>query len=320
MLKLVASSRYVNWARLGQSVRFAHRNHPGHKVKPMATAIKPRLPDNYLDEPNYPPVKPKYPPGEFSSGYSTSLAWTYFEEGQKFHALKTIQERLAILAYLNVQATLDDLGTRDTRYYPIYKLSSLPKAANSIKFYKYITNTVANMETELPTKPASTISESLYNKIKVNVQNVIAANFVYKQKIEENNQIPSHPDSYVPEVLEKEKRLNSIVENSDTLIKDIFNTISSNLAATGEHSHLMNAQYGSNVDIKSYWKRCGFKEQSPRGAVHPDPDTIRFQFEDVATYQIKCDMPLKAVSLDFLVKQKEYFLVIIYLVLGSSSQ
>lgn len=107
--------------------RYVHRNHPGHKPKPPATLIKPTLRDRYLDKAIYPPVKPKFPPGNWNPDYDPKLAWHYYAEGQKFHSLKTIQERLSVLAYLNIQQTLDDLKVRRTRYYPIYQLSSLSK-------------------------------------------------------------------------------------------------------------------------------------------------------------------------------------------------
>ena len=54
----------------------------------------------------------------------------------------------------------------------------------------------------------------------------------------------------------------------------------------------MNAQYGTNVAVKAYWKRCGFGPQKPKGLDFDDKDSIKFQFDDVASYQIKCDMPL----------------------------
>jgi len=99
----------------------------------------------------YPPVKPKYPSGYWPSLISsiepeedkleTKLAWHYYEEGQKYHSLKTIQERLSVLGHMNCQQTLDDLKERRTRYYPIYQLSSTPRAARMLPFNQYITKT-----------------------------------------------------------------------------------------------------------------------------------------------------------------------------------
>ena len=112
-------------------------------------------------------------------------------------------------------------------------------------------------------------------------------------QIKEQHEPPVHPDAYIPEYVKNEKNLNVKLNASNQLIRDIFNCLTSILSVNEDH--LANAQYGTDVNVKSYWKRCGFKEQKPRGAIYPDPDTIRFQFEDVACYQIKCNKPLKPV-------------------------
>jgi len=91
--------------------------------------------------------------------------------------------------------------------------------------------------------------------------------------------------------VKNEKNLNVKLNASNQLIRDIFICLTSILSVNEDH--LANAQYGTDVNVKSYWKRWGFKEQEPRGAIYPDPDTIRFQFDDVACYQIKCNIPLK---------------------------
>lgn len=105
-----------------------------------------------------------------------------------------------------------------------------------------------------------------------------------------------HSDSYKQENAEHKKRLDEKVRKSDHLLRDILNSISSTLASSEANKHLATAQYGNDVAIKAYWKRCGYEEQGPRGAVGIDSDCIKFQFEDVATYQIKCEKPLKPVS------------------------
>lgn len=133
-------------SHLVQTNRLVHRNHPGFKKKPFATAVKLDLPDSYVDEAVYPPVKPKLPPGIWEKDVKPKMAWHYYNEGQKFHSLKTIQERLSVMAYLNVQQTLDDLKTRRTRYYPIYKLSAMPKTPQMVPFSQYITKTVISVD------------------------------------------------------------------------------------------------------------------------------------------------------------------------------
>ena len=282
------------------SSRFNHRNHPGFKKKPFATPVHLKLPDAYLSEPNYPPVKPKYPPGEWLDNACTKKAWHYYDEGQKFHALKTIQERLSVMAYLNVQQTLDDVKTRRTRYFPIFKLTSIPPTPQMLPFNRYITKTNIVLQdgvhNESDLSLNATISPDLYEKLKTSVQDIILSNSAERQgELLEKHQIPEHADSYQPEGKLREAKLKAKLSQSDSLLKDILNAVATILSTSELNQHLVGAQYGNNVNIKSYWKRCGYETQKPRGAVSPDPDTIRYQFDDVATFQIKCDKPLKPV-------------------------
>lgn len=141
--------------RIGQVnyliTRFKHRNHPGHKLPPPAYKPNYELPDHYLEEPNYPPVKPQMPPGEWPQDYEKSMAWHYWQEGEKFTNLKTIQERLSVLAYLNVQQTWTDLGQRRTRYYPIFQLSAIPKTPKMSPYVDFITKTSTEIVKSMPT-------------------------------------------------------------------------------------------------------------------------------------------------------------------------
>lgn len=252
--------------------RQIHQNHPGHKKKPYATPVPLTLPDRFLEEANYPPVKPKYPPGYWPSNIDDpdatisepKLAWHYFQEGQKFHSLKTIQERLTVLAYLNCQQTLDDLKERRTRYYPIYQLSSTPKAARMLPFNQFITKThVSVLDTAEQATSIASLTPDLYEKLKKSVEETILLNLTYRHnQIEDQQEPPVHPDTYVPEDEIHEKRANAKLNASNQLIKNIFNCLTSILSISQEH--LANAQYGTDVNIKSYWKRCGFKEQNPR--------------------------------------------------------
>ncbi len=153
-----------------QTSRSVHRNHPGFKKKAFATPLVQELPDTQLEEAVYPPVKPKFPPGEWEQDSAPKSAWLYHDEGRKFHSLRSIQERLSVLAYLNVQQTLDDVKAQRTKYYPIYQLSATAKAPQMLAFSQYATKTSVSVasvpkpdHTELLDK---SISAELYEKIK----------------------------------------------------------------------------------------------------------------------------------------------------------
>lgn len=293
--------------------RYVHQNHPGHKLPPPAYKTKLDLPDRYIDEANYPPVKPRLPPGEWPTDYRPSLAWRYWEEGEKFTRLKTIQERLSVMAYLNVQQTLDDLKQRRTRYFPIFLLSAVPKTPHMSPFVSYITKTrIETVSKAVSTKAKSrdesaqeavalhkSIDFDMYEKLKHKAKETILMTFNQTAELPENHAIPKHPDTFKPESVELKQRNRKIELTSDALIKRLFTSMSNLLATRIENGHLVDAQYGNDVNIRAYWKRCGFEKVRPRGALPPDPDCIRFQFDDKAAFQIKCDKPLMPVSISF---------------------
>ncbi len=291
-----------NLPLLTTQYRLIHRNHPGHKKKPFATPVKLELPDKYLSEAIYPPVKPKFPPGEWASDANPKLAWHYFNEGQKYHSLKTIQERLSVMAYMNVQQTLDDLKVRRTRYFPIYKLQAMPKTPQMLEFTQYITKTSVEVtkSDEKEVKLSEQVSPGLYEALKTAVTDVILLNFNGRiEELDETRNIAVDSDKYRGESEIDKELLRKKVKISNHLLRGVLNTVSTGLGSVEAFGHLRKAQYANDVDIKAYWKRCGYEEQRPRGAIGIDSDTIRYQFEDVATFQIKCDMPLKPVSAFF---------------------
>lgn len=287
-----------NFIKCLNQIRLKHINHPGHKKKPLTNPYIRTLPDRYLDEPNYPPVKPKFPPGEWPDSYDPKLAWLYFDEGEKFSSLKTIQERLSVLAYLNVQQTLDDIKINRTRYYPIYNISACLKSPRTLEFSQYITKTHlidGGSKDESVEKTVEEINKDLFDKIKHGVKESILINANKVNQLNEQYEAPIHQDAYRPKVLEREKNEGKAILSSNSLIKDILDRITSILSIESSGSYLLNAQYATDVSIKAYWKRCGYEEQKPRGATNPDSDVIRFQFDDIAAYQIKTDKPLRPI-------------------------
>lgn len=134
---------------------------------------------------------------------------------------------------------------------------------------------------------------NLYEKLKDFTINTILLNLNQTEELPDVYSAPQN--TYQAESQELQKRINKVEASSNQLIRKVFSGISAVLASQPENRHLEEAQYGTDVTIRAYWKRCGFNEIKPRGAVYPDPDTIRFQFEDKAVFQIKCDMPLKPI-------------------------
>jgi hypothetical protein len=102
--------------------------------------------------------------------------------------------------------------------------------------------------------------------------------------------------SYKPETIEREKRVERLENKSNTLISDLFSSLTAILESiSSEHGHYSNALFNKDASIEAYWKRCGFKDEKSRGSLPPDLDILRFQFRDTVSYQIKCDMPLDSI-------------------------
>lgn len=297
---------------LARSILFAtrnsHQNHPGHKQPKKFYPRRYELPDLYSEEAYYPPVKPEYPPNGHWSKLEPSLAWRYYNDGVKFHTLKTIQERLTVLAYMNIQSTLDDIGLRRIRHYPIFQLSAMPPAVDSLKFRQYITNTHLAIKKnydefsqkdenlgingEFLTNSVPSVNQETYDKIKESIVNSIKINLFHKENSNENPlQGFEDKENYTPRSIQFKNELKNLTKKNQELSNDILNSIISILASQNET--LRNAHYGQNVSVQGYWMRCGYKETKARGAVYPDPDTIRFQFNDKALYQVKTDLPLR---------------------------
>jgi hypothetical protein len=139
------------------------------------------------------------------------------------------------------------------------------------------------------------INADLYEKLKYRVKETILVNFAKASELAETVEPPTHPDTYVPVSEIKAKETERAHKVSNQMIKAIFDSITSVLSTNESHEHLLHAQHATNVDIRAYWMRSGFGEAKPRGAIFPDPDSIRFQFNDIASYQIKCENPIKPV-------------------------
>jgi hypothetical protein len=238
-------------------------------------------------------VKPKLPPGHtWSDHIEPNHAWTHYEQGHKFHSLKTIQERLSVMAYSNIQQTLNDLKQKGTRWSPIHQTSSLTKTPKQLGFNQYITMTDVKQDNSLNSSEVSSIAADTFESIKSQVKENILLFFAKQKELNIEHELPIHPDTYRPESLEEEKAQKNQLEATNAMIKIIMNTCATALASQESNSHLVNAQYATNANIRGFWKRCGFKEQAPRGLDKMTNDIIGFQYEDVAAYQIKCDMPL----------------------------
>jgi hypothetical protein len=305
----------------------AHRNHPGHKQEPLCVPPKFTLPDELTDEPLYPPIKPKYPTCyTFSNDYPPNKAWYYFNEGQKYNSLRTVQERLTVMAYLNTQPTIDDLGVTRIRHYPLLMLNTMPSAAQSSEQRQYITKTMLNPKTnailaesaesatsstrETEQAPSNFSDSQIYGNLKNLVINCVNVSSLKDPQASDSLKTHEHKDSYKPDSIKFEETLKSIKEKNNLLTNNIFNAISAYLAGTQQekYSHFNGAQYGRNVNIEAYWKRCGYKETNARGCIKPDDDTIRYQFKDKALYQIKTDMPLRPVRGFWLSSFDRFFL------------
>jgi len=83
---------------------------------------------------------------------------------------------------MNCQQTLDDLKERRTRYYPIYQLSSTPRAARMLPFNQYITKThvLVIEKSEQAKIIEGGLNPNLYNTLKKSFEETILLNLTYR--------------------------------------------------------------------------------------------------------------------------------------------
>src|SRR5689334_5516961 len=110
-------------------------------------------------------------------------AWMHFELGEKYYRhLKSVKERLTIMAYQNMMCYYDKLDVEQIDSKLIWMLTGRPRSPRSLPFYKHITRT--HVTDELPKFYEQMDIESLLNYVKpILIDRILTDEYAQKEDI-----------------------------------------------------------------------------------------------------------------------------------------
>lgn len=110
-------------------------------------------------------------------------AWMHFELGEKhYRHLKSVKERLTIMAYQNMMCYYDKLDVEQIDSRLIWMLEGRPRSPRSLPFYKHITRT--HVTDELPKFYEQIDVESLLNYVKpILIDRILTSEYAQKDDI-----------------------------------------------------------------------------------------------------------------------------------------
>ena len=214
--------------------RNKHRlNHPGVHI-PHGVQYKKSvtLPDEYAEHPLYPSIRPKYPPGSWGT-MDPKKPGQHFQLGEKhYRHLKSVQERLTIMAYQNMMCYYDKLDVEQIDSKLIWMLTGRSRSPRSLPFYKHITRT--HVTDELPKFYQQIDVESLLTYVKpILIERILTDEYAQKEDISFDDMIDKG-DYKVPSIL-NEKQIQNNQTKSTNLLTKITRTIVNVLAEHKPH-------------------------------------------------------------------------------------
>ncbi|KAK3097641.1 hypothetical protein FSP39_011671 [Pinctada imbricata] len=239
----------------------------------------------------YPPIRGKYPPGEWPKNEEDmhpDVCWEWYDKGQEFRSLPTIQERLD-----HMESTYfdKDYGVH-TYVYPSLNLSP-----NSLEFQQFVTKTA--LIEGMP---------NVYNLLDVQ-KDIDYLTPLLKEKIVMNTTL----------MRRDKNNFISKRETSHEFIKDIMMMVITCMG--GKYRHLVESSLNEQVDIHAHWNRYKVERLLPQEKRYqtywsPDKITIKpshsqynhcFLSQGKADLLLRTELPLpEFVSMNDELSTKEY--------------
>ena len=218
-------------------------------------------------EVEYPPVKPKFPPGKWGDMERT-YAWHWHEETSKIAEITDRQERM------------DQLTSTEMKMWRFNVPELYPR---QLQFLQYATKT--HMVEGLPSVYENLESDLLVKRVKELLIEYIS--------LEHN----IHRDVYLSKLISWKQN----IQRSRVMVDAINRSI---LQLTmDKNDHLANCQVGEDVQVSAFWDRNGIERtrrvMHPKKYVYIKVQDSRFQANYKADFQIRVDRPLPEVSKTF---------------------
>jgi hypothetical protein len=225
-----------------------------------------------IQEPNYPPAKPKYPPGKWSEDIPRSIIWKKYEEEQNLLKTGDVRERLETIA-----------GTKDRE---MIVVSSFDRSPRTLEYKEFITRT--KIVNSLPDLYTNVDVEAEYQTLKPYLIDAILFEHEYftrsRGKI---NILHCHQPEY----------------RSRRLMSNIVDTMLS--VCSHNYPHLLSAQVDNDVRVETCWKIDGFKMANVKNHF----GRTWLQYKGTRAKQMRTDLPLPEVivSPDMYVQKWMYY-------------
>lgn len=190
----------------------------------------------------YPPIKPKYPPGQQWGSMTPDYAWLWHRRKEESIAIGDVRERTKALC----EKEMNQLVYKVRDFYP-----------RSLAYHKYVTKT--RVVDGIPN-----VYQRFIDAAKVDALVARLTPIVSDIILMETDQ------------LERKKYLqegffNYCTKQACLLVRNILGTLVTEMAA--EFPHLQTAQYDENVTIAAFWDRHGFQRKSQ--VKHPKRTTMQ---------------------------------------------
>ena len=207
----------------------------------------------------YPPVKGRYPPGQWGD-LPNKVAWVLYDRGNHLNEIKDLKFRLEAYA-----------GAKEHYFYHMRCHDKRPATL----YKQYVTKT--HVVHDQPDKFKDVfIQDEDFNNIKEIVERDIT---------QQNNQIFSC--SYP--VLERSQNEKVDIQ----LLKKILHTIMNSLSF--KHPYLLTTQVDNDTRMETFWYRTGNEETSERKGSYYS--LIAVQYEDNARFHVRTEKPTPLVRM-----------------------
>lgn len=215
-------------------------------------------------EVQYPPVKPRYPPGEW--GYMTpEVAWQWQAEMDEIRKTTTVKDRLNRLCEIPER--------------PIWYIKAMTNEPYMLPYQQYVTKT--HLINGLPDVYSTMDVEAELKSLRPAVIDLI---------LFENGAV------------DREKWLRKTglswfhsQHSAQCFVGQLLHTLMSDLSMTGKCDYLMRGQLDENVRVAAHWHRHGVRKKGRHPPHRPRPQHAAIQMDYLADCQIRIEKPLTPV-------------------------
>lgn len=214
------------------------------------------------EEPQYPPIKPRYPPGKWG-GASPKWAWKHHDRAAELRAIPKAKERVEEMAHTEKQYQ--------------YHVKAYDSTPYTLEFKQYVTKSHLVLD-QLPLAISGRDVDGYLPKFQSLLEDAILAHHHhYKHSTDRDAQISS--------------------TDKHCLLHQLFNTLLIGLAP--ENDYLIRTQLDERVRVETFWARGGFVNGEKPVLGNDGHQVVSFQYHNEAAFQIRAELPLAEVSAHF---------------------